>query len=240
MSGILDRLYDFELLKHKLFIQAMGIERNRNRLKNIPYTAVEDIAITYRVLVSSSHEGIASFLMTNDLMAMYGVSKSQLHEASMLNAPKVMEARFSTMADILSESIGGSGLTESEDIAQIEEQLLTVPEDDTLPEMYILSNTRCIFGAAAMFYPGLMKQVAQQIGGEFYILPSSIHETILVKLPEKKGTDIHGLYSMVQEVNDSGCIVKEEDILSYSVYQYNAAEDRIELACNNMMEREAV
>lgn len=233
MKGLFDIFYDFELIKDKLFIQAIGIERNKELLKHIPYMAVEDIAITYRVLASYSDESIASFLVTNEIMKMYGVTKRQLHQAAMQNAPEIMKAQFSTMKDILSEYIKDVCLNKHGDIGlpdELDYSQIFMMGDEGIPEMYILTNRRRTFGASVMFYPGLMKRVAAEIGGNFYILPCSVHEVILLKVPAMGEMPLRELYEMVQFVNDNRYMMQEKDILSYSVYWYDIAEDRIKIA----------
>lgn len=69
-------------------------------------------------------------------------------------------------------------------------------------------------------------QVCEQerFGGKLFILPSSIHELILV--PDD-GEDVKGLKEIVSDVNDNSGAVTEEDFLSNSVYHYDAKLHRL-------------
>ena len=92
--------------------------------------------------------------------------------------------------------------------------------------MYVLTNTINIRGAAAILYPGVLKEIAGQLGGDFIIFPSSIHETILAKA--KGFFDWEAAEATVSEINLKE--VEPEDILSDTVYYYHQAKDCIMVA----------
>lgn len=52
------------------------------------------------------------------------------------------------------------------------------PQDG--PVMYVMTNPKKRFGAAVILQEKYLENVAEQIGGSYYILPSSIHELIAV------------------------------------------------------------
>ena len=81
-------------------------------------------------------------------------------------------------------------------------------------EMYVLSNTERFYGASAILYPKILLQFARSIGQDFYILPSSVHEVLL--LSKESGARRSDLNRMIQDINASQ--VAEEEILSDHVY----------------------
>ena len=83
--------------------------------------------------------------------------------------------------------------------------------------MQILSNEGRMYGAVSMLYPGFMQELADKLDANLYILPSSIHEVILIAQTGQE--DIAFLKNMVKEVNDTQ--VLPEEILSDSVYYYD-------------------
>ena len=91
-------------------------------------------------------------------------------------------------------------------------------------EMYILNTKKPEFGAAVFVDSQVRRICARQIGGSYYILPSSIHELIL--LPDKVDYERKELDELVRQVN-SQC-VEAEDFLSDHAYYYNEQKDRIE------------
>ena len=90
--------------------------------------------------------------------------------------------------------------------------------------MYVVTNQTRNLGAAVMLYPDTWEKVAALIGEDFYILPSSIHELIL--LPDKVDYERKELDELVRQVNNQ--CVEAEDFLSDHAYYYNAQKDRIE------------
>lgn len=89
--------------------------------------------------------------------------------------------------------------------------------------MYVATNEQCSLGAAVMRYPDFREKVRGMIRGDFYILPSSIHEVILV--PESFGLEPERMQEMVKEINQTG--VALEEVLSDSVYYFDGEEIRI-------------
>ena len=97
--------------------------------------------------------------------------------------------------------------------------------DDVVP-MYVCSNTSKINGAGVIFYDGLLRKFADKVDSDFYILPSSIHETLFI--PDTGDMDIEYLRDMVRTVNATE--VAPDEILSDNVYYYNRLTDRVEMA----------
>ena len=89
--------------------------------------------------------------------------------------------------------------------------------------MYIVTNSITSFGAAVMLYDDFWKRMRTLIGENFYVLPSSVHELILI--PECYVMDKRRLQEMVKEVNRTE--VENEEILSDNVYYYSGKEDRL-------------
>ena len=98
--------------------------------------------------------------------------------------------------------------------------------DDMAPHIYILSNQYRINGAATLLYEGLIQELADRMNCNFYVLPSSIHELLLI--PDANGKSLEGLSRMVKDINENH--VKEEEILSDRAYYYNREEKRFFLS----------
>ena len=45
-------------------------------------------------------------------------------------------------------------------------------------QMYVLTNQKNIRGAAMMLYDDMLEKAAEKLGGDVYVIPSSIHETL--------------------------------------------------------------
>ncbi len=94
--------------------------------------------------------------------------------------------------------------------------------------MYVLTNTEGAYGAAALFYPGMKERVAEVIGGDYYVLPSSIHEVLILK--ETPDMNPKELAQMVKEVNETQ--VAPQDRLADRVMHYRSDLRQLEVAAD--------
>jgi len=76
------------------------------------------------------------------------------------------------------------------------------------------------FNPSRFLYNDILEQIAGQIGESYYIIPSSIHETIVI--PESESPCRQHLLEMVKEINETQ--VEIEDVLSDNVYFYDVDE----------------
>ena len=80
-----------------------------------------------------------------------------------------------------------------------------------------MGNEAGVYGASTILYPNAVEHIANELNANLYILPSSVHEFII--LPETDGNSLDELADMVQRINKD--YVKEEEILSDQAYFYN-------------------
>ena len=105
-----------------------------------------------------------------------------------------------------------------------EEDMNDMLDEESCP-MYILTNKERRYGAGTIFYPGIMEQAQKLLGDNFYILPSSIHECILI--PEEGNYDQDRLSEMVAEINEQH--VDAREVLSDQAYYYLKKDGRIHI-----------
>ena len=181
---------DFEHIKDKLFIRVYGVGINEEDFSSLPNTKINNLAITYSVLIDkvTDDSAIKSITFTNELLDKYGVSKEELHKAAMENSEKIFPAKYYKMNDL-------------------------VP-------FKVLTNEMGCLGAAALFYPNQMEKIAASLGGNYFVLPSSIHEVLI--LPDDGNLNYMELEQMVKEVNET--TVDRKDQLSNNVYYYDSKE----------------
>lgn len=181
---------------------------NKKTLKSIPHRKFLNLAVAYRVELPEMGGFHAGIRINSSLMELWGAMEEQLHRAAMENLGN--EAyHVQSMTELLSGMIG---------IA------LELPED--APKQYVLTNESCRYGAAGMLREDILESFAGQAGGNFYILPSSVHELILV--PEIDTISPVGLKDMVEEVNKAA--VAREEWLSEDVYYYDCEKKKILIA----------
>ena len=96
---------------------------------------------------------------------------------------------------------------------------------ESYPRMFVLTNKNRTFGAITILYPNILKCFADKVKSDLFILPSSIHEVIIIARCELDR--IISFEDMVREVNDEQ--VAKEDILSYHVYEYCREKELLEI-----------
>lgn len=202
-------LMNYEAAKKYLCFDVVGSDRNADMLEKVPHTDKENISMVYRLQLDSTENGAATVLITNAMMEQFGVTKEQLHADAMENAQEIRPADFRTMAAVMAEMMG------------MPEKMMA----DMAPPMYVATNQDKVHGAAVMFYTDFMDQAAKELGGDIFILPSSVHEVLI--LPDDGNMDAQELKEMVTSINASE--VSPEDRLTDSVYHYDAQERIFEL-----------
>ena len=175
----------YDSVKKNLFIRVCNTQENSEMLKNVPHTDVEDLSVTYHVMVDARESGLASATVTNAMIDSFGISKEQLHEDAVRNSQEILPARMDSMMNML---MGLSGM----DDAEYEFGMMAPPS------MMVVTNQIGINGASAFFYPDSMDKISEQLGGNYFMLPSSIHEVIAVPAGDK---DYRDLESMVKQIN---------------------------------------
>lgn len=208
---------NYDVMKEKLAIQVVSTERNAEMLENIPHKEVEDMSLVCRFIVGDTDFGMGSILVNNDMLQNYGITTEQLFADAAKYAPELRPSEIMSIADVLAQMMGI-------DVSELNDQM-GVPGNPDIP-MYVASTHDKSNGAGIIAYPGFMEMAAEKIGGDFFVLPSSVHEVILV--PDNGTGDFHELEAMVQEVNATQ--VDPRDQLSDKVYHYDSKDKVFELA----------
>ena len=211
-----DWLRDYEKVKDRLFIRVSNEKENEEFLSNVPHQTVDGLAVTYHVAIDGIHGVNASTAVTNDMLEMYGVSKSQLHQDALDNAREMLPARYTSMAAMMMGIASDMGM----DTDMMQES------PPGMPMLMVLTNDTGAYGAAALFYPNKLDEISSGMRSDFFVLPSSVHEVLI--LPDDGRTDYRDLQMMVQTINASE--VAPADRLSDHVYHYDAKDHVLEKA----------
>lgn len=212
----INNLVDYQYAKDRLYIDLVGIEGNEEMLKTIPHRKVEDLAIVYRLFVDRDGDGIKSTLVTNNLFNEYEIDEETLHNDALKSAQKIFPLKLSGMSEVMEELTGAP-----------REMFL----QDGKEMQYIVSNEDRYRGAGTIFYPDTFKQISDYISPSepqnFYVLPSSIHEVIVVPDSDDQ-LSVERMNSIVQSINNEQVAV--EDRLSNQAYHYDVEDEVFETA----------
>ena len=204
-------LQDYSQVKGHLFIRVSDAKENEEFLQTSPHKEVDGLAISYHIAFEGQHGVEASTPVTYKMMEMYGVTAEQLHADALESTQRLYPVQYSSMAEIMQRMMG------------VEAEMMPPMEE---PQLMVLTNMQGMHGAATLFYPDQLDQIAQQMGSDFFVLPSSIHEVLI--LPDDGTAEPDSLQMMVQEINRS--TVAPEDRLSDFVYHYDAKDHVLEKA----------
>lgn len=204
-----EKLYDYSQVKEKVIYRLVNYKSNEKMLRNVPYIVYLDLAIVFCVLLEVTKYGTATMAIRNDHLDLWGVEKEELYRQASENTSKFLPDDFSSMSAVIEE------LTE--------ESEAHISFEDKEEEMYVLSNRIHSYGAAAILYSGRMEGIGMYLKSNYYVLPSSVHEVIVV--PEKAAVEKEDLSAMVAEINRTQ--VEAEEVLSDHAYYYDRKKGRL-------------
>lgn len=226
-------LMEYEKAKERIVFKVVNRERNQELLKEVPYVEYLDLAIIFYYLVDDRNHGFASIIIRNEMMEAWNLSVEELNKVAQENAPKLMPARIDKMEDIIRRILFDQEIGKrSEPINDAEKNIIEATINDEMEfqmnghmetRMYVIGNRNGVFGAASLLYQNLLKEFATKIQDDFYILPSSVHETIAI--PAAYISDGMDLKYMVEDVNNTQ--VEPEEVLSNTVYKFILSENKL-------------
>lgn len=204
---------NWETVHGDIHPKLVNAEQNKELLEKIPHRNFLDLAVVYYAIARDhAREDIGTVLIYNGHMEIWGQEEENLYQTAMRNMRADGEADFITLETIIKQIAG-----------------ITFPKKDGNAshdtDMYILTNRHRRFGAAEILDKKTLRMVADKVGDGFIVLPSSVHETIV--LPPKDATEYEGLAAKVREVNDTQ--VDAEERLSYHVYVYSRDEEMLRI-----------
>lgn len=194
--------FDFDSCKSAIFFQLISKERNKQLLEDCPYLPFLDLAITFHVVFRQTENAMESVRITNTLLDMWQKNTKDLMKLAQENTPRIFPPHLERLDKVLADYAKMRPLKHD-----IEGQ----------SPLLMLSNNRGIQGATAILYKDVMRGLAEKYRTNFYLIPSSIHEFLL--LPEEQAESLQSISELVRQVNHER--VNEEDILSDHAYFYN-------------------
>lgn len=191
---------DYDRVKERICYRLVRQEGNEELLEDVPYVEFLDLAICFYYAYSGKPLGDGTILIHNSHVELWKVNLKELMKRAAENTPRLFPARCYDLSDILQEL----GL---EIDAAAEREVA----------MNVLTNEKKAFGAACMLYPGTLEKMAEKAEKNLYVIPSSVHEVILLK--DTGAEDPAELQRMIYEVNRTH--VAPEEVLSDRLYYFD-------------------
>ena len=197
-------LSDYEQIKDRLIMEMVPTGRNREVLEKTPHVEMEDLSVVYRIFLGENEQGRNTVLVTDKMLEHYGVSPEQLMADAGENAPKLLQPVVRPLSEVLGMPMESGA-------------------EDTL---YVATVQGMNHGAGVLAYPGFLDDAAEKLGGDFFILPSSIHEVLLMR--DEGGIKAKELQDIISSINKNE--VMPEERLSDHAYRYDSKAHVFELA----------
>ncbi|MBQ2643229.1 MAG: hypothetical protein IJF94_05455 [Eubacterium sp.] len=233
----IDEFSDFEKIKDRIYFKLVNYKMNEALLEEIPYEEYLDLAEVYYILVSENDDSSATALIYNFHMEHWGVELETIKKCAYENSIKELEPTIEPIEDVVMDMIidnymdaEGNLVTEDTvydgmDMDSVQEMVREEVEKlkpDNAVSMYVLSNKKKYFGAACIRYPGVLRDFANQQNENVYVIPSSVHEVILV--PHSEGNRLD-LENVLQDVNRNE--MDQMEVLSDHVYLFDRENEEI-------------
>lgn len=222
----IDAFTDFEKAKDHILFKLINTSLNKELLKDIPSLPYLDMAVVFYYLLPENFCGNASILITKQHMNNWKTDTQTLYTLAYANQEKLLPRSIRSMRNVLKDVFkndlrkmkGYEKCAGDEWLEELTDDMVDLGcTGDASRELYVVTNSVQYYGASAILNKEALEECEKICGGSFYILPSSVHELIVFSDMEMPASE---LYEMVKAVNDTQ--VAPEEILSYSVYRYDA------------------
>ncbi len=209
----------YNTIKDKLVIRLCDPEINQERLKGLVYTIHGDFAATYYVKIMENGKGGASIAVTDKMLLMWGISKEQLH-GDALAADRSRNPGLYKVEELI-QSITFENMKPENYFGKNENEFPSLEF-----QLFTLTNEDCSYGASLVLQPDLMEKIGTILGRNYYVLPSSIHETMI--FPDDGHAQLAMLSEMVKNINETSVEIQER--LSDKVQYYDCGKKVLENA----------
>lgn len=208
----------FDKVKERICYRLIRQKGNEELLLESPHIDFLDLALCF-YYAYDGQIGEGAIRIKNSHAQRWGVKTADLVRLAEQNTARIFGWQCISMEDMIRES---------PDFDDTDERLLEEAEKDGFLEynpMKILTNAKRVYGAVCMLYPGVLEKLSAKVQKSFYILPSSVHEVIL--LPETGIETAGELRAMISDVNST--LVAPEEVLSDNLYYYDFKEKRVKI-----------
>ena len=198
-----------------IIMSLVNTGQNREMLGYMPHREFEDLSIIYKYVIDTRNP-VESVPVTVEMAERIGMGEEELFHAAVENTRRLFPPTTELLNDIIVEMFMDGGF--SEEAAREMGSTIQTP-------IYCISNKRCINGAVSMLYGDVIHGLSEQLGGDLYIMPLSVHEVMAVPT---EGVTPKELAELVEKNNASRIRLNER--LSNQVYRYDRKQRRLSLA----------
>lgn len=201
-----DFFTNYSAIKDRIAFRLIHYKKNKELLETVPYVRYLDLAVVFYCLLHLTETGNATVLIHNSHLKLWNITKKQLYKQACQTTPRLLPYDFRNISALLG----------SQDDADT---------PSSFCPMYVLTNSQKLYGASCMLYPGILEAISEKLRHDLFLLPSSIHEMIL--LPAENRSSHKELSEMVAQINQTE--LAADEILSSHVYYYSRTEQALHI-----------
>ena len=208
-----EKILDYEGVKDRIVFKLVNTVKNRQFLSTVPHVPFLDLSAVFYVLIEATSEGTAAMTVNKTHMKQWGIEQDTLWKDAARNCRRILPAEFFTMNYALKEMLQKNTGCSKENTGEN----LFAKDTCSRDGMYVLSNNLRSYGAACMAYPHVLEMIGGILQSDYYVLPSSVHEVVIV--PYCDNITAAEPDEMVRDINLTQ--VSEEEVLSDHAYLYD-------------------
>lgn len=203
-----DRIWDYEQAHWNIFCKLIHYEKNKALLQDVPHIRFLDLAVVAYFELEERMGQKGSILIRNVFLDAWHLDTEPFFENALERTRQGKKCCFIPLAQL---------------VQQYGMPLHQLSYEEIPETLYILTEQEKQFGAIFAYDPKVLQHIYAQLQEDFYLLPSSIHEWIIV--PISFGQDETLMRQTVQEINRTE--VAEEEILSDQIYLYSHTKKQL-------------
>lgn len=195
---IMEKLKNFD----SVYLELINKVDNEELLKKIPYRDYIDMAIIFRIRLTKE----ASIIINNELMKKAGITNARLFAYAYTNTYRDYKFELTSLYEKMKALNGIKSLSDEE-------------QNFSNTYLHVLCSKEFSKSACGIIYPDWLSELAEKYNDNIYIIPSSIHEVLLVPSDNDNEDILENLSEMVMQVNSTEVEPKER--LSNQIYKYD-------------------
>jgi len=209
----LESFMDWNKAKMRVCMRMINRKLNKKLLEKVPHIPFLDLEIVFYYLMPDTlirkEQVKGSIIIHNSHMDRWGVTEKELYQHAFENTIHIRPPKLDRIEQLLGDLVG-----------------MELGVKNESPKLWVLSNEDRSYGAACMLYTRILKDFADEHGKNVYILPSSVHELILLEANDND--DKNALRDMIREVNRTS--VSADELLSDNLYYYDRKSCTVQIA----------
>lgn len=213
VNDVLEDFGNYEAIKGRLIIRPLNYTNNKYKLKEILHKVCGDIALVLYVILYDDERGLGTTKIHKEQFEMWQKDFGEVFDEALVNTNiKALPRMYMNPIDTFKPSYEkGAFMSLDSDITEIGR--MQVP---------VVTTTRQINGAIAMFYPGVKEKIADLFGGSFYVAFTSIHDA---RVHRVGSISPRRILRTLKDVNNA---FSHDELLSRKVFLYDDENNSFE------------